>query len=219
MEPYFISGSYTDQTGTLNSNALQRANSRANFVTRPRDDLSISFSGGYVSDTVSRRTTTTPSASRRKGCSGTARPSSITGGTTTRNRQQFSNAIRTFQGIQKITPALNATYTPLKWLSFLATGGMDLTTESNVQSLAPNILNALGNPYNIGFAQRNQLQNEDYTIALTGTATVPITHDLQSKTSIGGTWRRELLSGNYAYGAGLLLGTSTAGTGPPRHRP
>jgi TonB-dependent SusC/RagA subfamily outer membrane receptor len=206
---YFLSGTYTDQTGTLLNNALQRVNARGNFVIRPRDDLSINFSGGWEwSNTTLPQNDNNILGVTSEGLLGYGTPAVQDGWYQAAFSPPVSNNIHTSQGIQRITPALNATYTPLKWLSFLATGGMDLTTETDEQYLAPNIL-FFGTQYPIGIAGRNQLQQEDYTLALTGTATVPITSTLKSSTSIGGTWRRELLTGNYAFGAGLLSGTSS----------
>jgi TonB-dependent starch-binding outer membrane protein SusC len=209
VHSYFLSGTYNDQTGTLLNNALQRVNSRGNFVIRPRDDLSISFSGGWEwSNTTLPQNDNNLLGVTSEGLLGYGSPAIENGWYYEPVSPPFSNAIQTSQGIQRITPALNATYTPLKWLSFLATGGMDLTSETDEQYLQPNIL-YFGTQYPIGIAGRDQLQQEDYTLALTGTATVPITHDLQSATSLGATWRRELLTGNFAFGAGLLSGTSS----------
>jgi TonB-dependent SusC/RagA subfamily outer membrane receptor len=211
LSNYFISGNYLNQTGTYTSNAWIKENARANFTARPTKDFTVSASIGYIASNVEIPQNDNNSlgilgqALLGTGASGPDFNYGYFGPVT----PEATANLTTFQDIQRWTPGVNASYQPLSWLSFNGTAGMDLSNEAQTSNLPPGILDAYGSPYSIGFHQRNQLEQEDYTLLASTTARFNITQDITSATTVGGSWRRELFTGNYAYGAGQPTGANS----------
>jgi TonB-dependent SusC/RagA subfamily outer membrane receptor len=210
VNQYFISGDYQLENGTDNVNQLQKTNARANFTTRPRQDLSLSFSGGYIaSNTRFPQNDNNSLGVMGEALLGTP-PGTVAnnygwfGGTI--NPYVISN-IRTFEDIQRWTPSLNASYQPLSWLTATATGGFDIVNQDDNDGVAPNVVPPGNGNLTSGFRNRNQLETETYTINTNVSAVAHLPADITSTSTVGGSWRRNLETGTYTIGFGLTGGS------------
>jgi TonB-dependent SusC/RagA subfamily outer membrane receptor len=210
VNQYFVAGDYQLEDGTDNVNQLQKTNARANFTTRPRQDLSISFSGGYIAS----NTRFPQNDNNSLGVMGEALLGSPPG-IAANNYGWFGGTInpavishlRTFQDIQRWTPSLNASYQPLSWLTATVTGGFDIVNQDDNDGVQPNIVPPGNGNLTSGFRNRNQLETETYTINSNLTAVAHLPADITSTSTVGGSWRRNLLTGTYTIGFGLSGGS------------
>ncbi|HXB25048.1 MAG TPA: SusC/RagA family TonB-linked outer membrane protein [Gemmatimonadaceae bacterium] len=210
VNQYFVSGDYQLENGTDIGNQLQKTNARANFSTRPRSDLSISMSAGYVASNTRLPQNDNDILGNLSegllgnGLSGPANNFGYFGGNL---NPAVMSAIRTFEDIQRFTPSVTASYTPVSWLSANLTGGFDLVNSDQEDGEQPNIV-PFGNDI-LGTRTRDRLEDETYTLNanVNGTANLPM--DIRSTTTVGGSWRRTLETGTFAQGAGLTAGSSS----------
>jgi TonB-dependent SusC/RagA subfamily outer membrane receptor len=203
-------GSDQLENGTDNVNQLQKTNARANFTTRPRQDLSLSFSGGYIAS----NTRFPQNDNNSLGVMGEALLGSPPG-TAANNFGWFGGTInpavisniRTFEDIQRWTPSLNASYQPLSWLTATATGGFDIVNQDDNDGVEPNRVPPGNGNLTSGFRNRNQLETETYTINTNVSAVAHLPADITSTSTVGGSWRRNLETGTYTIGFGLSGGS------------
>jgi TonB-dependent starch-binding outer membrane protein SusC len=207
---YFVSGDYQLENGTDQVNQLQKTNGRANFTTRPRQDLSISFSGGYIASNTrfpqnDNNTLGRMGEALLGGPPGTPDNNfGFFGGTI---NPSVINGIRTFQDIQRWTPSLTASYQPLSWLSANLTGGFDIVNQDDNDGVPPNVVPLGNGNLTSGFRNRNQLETETYTINSNVSAVAHLPADITSTSTVGGSWGRNLLTGTYTIGFGLAGGS------------
>jgi len=208
VNSYFISGNYQRTDGTLNTNMLEKTNSRANYSARPTDDLSLNFSSGYVYSN-------TRFPQNDNNVLGVISEELLSPGTPANGNDGYFGAvnptqtlhIHTFQEIQRFMPALNIAYDPLKWLDVIATGGFDISSQNDNQWVDPNSVQF--GSYPLGSANDNRLQTQSYTLSTVATAHFDLPAKFTTSTSIGATWRRTLTDGNFGFGYGLVAGTSS----------
>jgi TonB-linked SusC/RagA family outer membrane protein len=208
INQYFLSGDYRNETGTDKVNALIKTNGRGNFTTRPRQDLSLSVSTGYVSsNTRLPQNDNDILGVLSEGLLGGVNPKANGGFFTGTLNPAVTANIRTFQDIQRFTPSLQANYQPLSWLTANATTGFDLVNQDDQDGEAPNLV-----PFaNLitGTRTRNRLETETYTVNVNTSATAHLPADIRSTTTVGGSWRRVLSTGTFGTGAGLTTGANS----------
>ncbi|HTD59742.1 MAG TPA: TonB-dependent receptor, partial [Gemmatimonadaceae bacterium] len=210
VNTFYVSGDYQLENGTNSANQLQKTNGRANFSTRPRSDLSLSFSGGYVaSNTRLPQNDNDVLGDLSTGFlgSGLAGNASNNFGYFGATNPQTSEQITSFADIQRWTPSVTAAYNPLSWLSANATGGFDIVNADDQQSVQPNVVNFANDP--LGFKIRDRIETETYTINSNVVATAHLPQDITATSTVGGSWRRNLITGNYASGFGLTGGANS----------
>jgi TonB-dependent starch-binding outer membrane protein SusC len=209
VNTYFVSGDYQLENGTNVSNQLQQTNSRANFTTRPRSDLTLSFSGGYVASNTRLPQNDNDILGDLStgllggGIGGVAHNYGYLGAT----NPSTSDQIQTFSDIQRWTPSLNIAYQPLSWLSANTTGGFDIVDQDDQQGVQPNVVKFANDP--LGFRVRDRLETETYTINSNVSANAQLPFGIVSTSTVGGSWRRNLFTGNYADGFGLTGGANS----------
>lgn len=209
VNTYYVSGDYQLENGTDQANQVQKTNARANFTTRPRSDLSLSASTGYLASNTQLPQNDNDvlgdlsTGLLGSGLSGAANNYGYYGGV----YPALSDQLRSFSDIQRFTPSLTANYQPLSWLSANATGGFDLVNQDDQQTVQPNVVPFAFLP--LGFRSRNRLEFENYTINSNLSATAQLPADIASTTTMGGSWRRNLFTGNYAAGYGLTGGSNS----------
>ncbi len=210
VNQYFISGDYQLENGTDIGNQLQKTNARANFSTRPRSDLSISMSAGYVaSNTRLPQNDNDILGNLSEGLlgSGLSGPANNFGYFGGNLNPAVMSAIRTFEDIQRFTPSVTASYNPLSWLSANVTGGFDIVNSDQQDGEQPNIV-PFGNLI-LGTRTRDRLEDETYTLNANVNGTANLPQDIRSTTTVGGSWRRTLETGTFSQGAGLTAGSSS----------
>ncbi len=113
--------------------------------------------------------------------------------------------LHTFSDIQRWTPSLQANYQPLHWLTANVTAGFDIVNQDDQDGAPPNTVDFASDV--LGFRVRDRIETETYTINENTNAVARLPFDITSTSTVGGSWRRTLFTGNFAQGFGLTSGS------------
>ena len=112
------------------------------------------------------------------------------------------------QGTERFTGALTGRWRPSEWLTTRATFGYDVVNRNDVQFFPTGqVADYLDN--RAGALTDNRFQISQTTVDLGATARFRLSPTLGSKTSVGGQFFRDLASGTFASGRGLIAGSET----------
>jgi TonB-linked SusC/RagA family outer membrane protein len=213
---FYLAGDIENEDGIYQTNDIQRRNLRTNLNARLLPTLQTTASIGYLSSVGQLPQNDNNNLGMvSNGLLGQARfvdrPNDTRGGYITSARDSLF-FLRTNQDVERFTGGLNATYTPISWLSVIGQGGYDVLNRNDNQIFPANIINNNANNRQ-GSRTRNQTQIFNYTANLSGVAKFDLRPDLQSTTTLGGQYLREDLLQVTGFGAILLPGAaSLAGT-------
>ena len=112
------------------------------------------------------------------------------------------------QGAERFTGALTGKWRPAGWLSTRATFGYDVVNRKDFKFF-PTGQVADFTDNRPGVSIDNRFQISQTTVDLGGTARFQLSPAVGSKTSVGGQFFRDLVSGTFASGRGLAAGSST----------
>ncbi|HEX2722471.1 MAG TPA: SusC/RagA family TonB-linked outer membrane protein [Gemmatimonadaceae bacterium] len=242
---YFLSGEWEDETGVyrvplfdierLNStvgsipeeqlrpNALQRVNTRANLNVTLSEKADIAISTGFVAST--QRLPQTDNNT-------TGLFSSAYGGPGYRDNGNGSlgfplNGYRVFtpgdmfqdvvkQEINRFIGSMSPQWRPLSWLSARGNFGIDYTNRVDSEICIRGNCSDFGTSRE-GFRINNRTNFFQYTVDANGTATFNPTPTLNSKTTVGLQYFRNIFSRNGASGTNLPRGAVTVTAGAVRN--
>jgi TonB-dependent starch-binding outer membrane protein SusC len=224
---YFLSGDLNKQVGVVSSNSDRTASGRANLNMQLRSDLSVGLTTNYID----RRTTlpyndnniygAVPNGVLGKAvdCSRStpALYSSICKGDTL-SRGFYSVPPSTFyyrnneQLVKRFVGGLSATWQPLGWLTAIGQAGLDVNNLLENQLTPANVVTYVNQTLIDGFRGQDRLQNLDYSLNGSATATRLLGATLKSQTTIGGQYIDEQQHFTLASGRNLVPGTGSLGT-------
>ncbi len=202
---YYIAGNHENSTGVDWDNDLTKYGGRANVTVSAMENLEI---GGNIGYTTGR----TNLAWEAGGGGATwttffARPDRL--GTVRRGfwsftPEMYTDVLDVWQDLQRTTLSFNLEHRPFDFLSHRLNVGRDYTRTKDVELVYHDERYLdLWSFLDRGYKQMWD-RSTDYTTAdYSATATLPVTPDVQSSTSVGGQYYRRYEEYVYAYGEGF----------------
>ena len=220
---FFVSGQYEDETGIVQMNTQEKSNVRANLDARlaPTVDLSVSF--GYAQNQLALNNNDNSIFSPIiNGLLG--QPFYVPAIEGDEINDPVNNAnygfgfnmaqlgfLPTFGDVDRSTTSANVRWRPTSWLTFNATGGLDLTSGHQQETLQPDRL-PIAASYAAGYRASERYTNYLYTAQASGVGTFSLMPNLLATTTVGGSYNRDNEEGTYCYGSALVPGTASCGT-------
>jgi TonB-linked SusC/RagA family outer membrane protein len=188
---YFVSGGYETEEGVVLSNRLRRFNGRANLTVAITDRLDVATNFGYVAGkTFINRDAQGPLAGAfvpRLNLIDTPNRGFLGG-----PPEAFYEAYTDFSDVDRVTGGFQMNHRPTSWFTHRLNVGTDIVNEDNqsfVPRLRPEIAGFFGGTA-LGFKQVDRRNVRNYTADYGATATVGLTEQLGSRSSIGGQFYR-----------------------------
>lgn len=216
---YFLSGDIEDEQGVIAYNELNKASVRANLNAEITEDLRVQLSSGYIDSDLSINSNDNSVFSPL--LNGYVGRAFFNADTTTgifgQNYRAFSpGELSEFvpsEDINRLTLGGQANYTPLPWLSLAANTGLDFTNRFYQLTLQPGrSLGAIAPGfYGIGFRDVERTNRYLWTANASGEGFFELTDQLTSRTTVGGSFQRDLYRTVFAEGAGIVEGTEDVG--------
>jgi len=187
-------------------NALQKLALRANLGANVASNATVTGTIGYI--TSNTRFVENDNSFL-----------SITGsGEASFNPQEFNRgwflipaelfAEQSTQDVERFTGGLTSNWQTLPWLTTRATVGYDIVNRADVQFFPTGrVADFLDNLDGVRVVNRFQISQT--SVDLGATARFALSPTINSKTSVGGQWFRDLSRGSFATGRGLPAGSST----------
>ncbi len=227
---YFISSDGETEHGVFTTSRLTRRNFRANVDATPVSGLNLGVSAGYLQSSlqlpqgdnnilglVSNGLLGGPIlCSVATKCISYIAAGAVTGidstsaGYYTGLLPSQLNQIQTYQNVNRFTTAFNGNYTPVgaSWLTLTTTAGADLNDRSDQQLYPQGVINTSVNAL-LGNRTRNEFTIGTYTLNASAVGRAQPLSGVAATTTVGVQYQRDNASGNYAFGVGLLPGTSS----------
>ena len=225
---YYLSGEFEGENGVLglsdedrqialerygelsdaleNPNRLSKVHLRANVSATPLENLSVNVSTGFItSDLRLPQADNNFYALIGNALLGSADPESAQPYIPYGPVEVF--AIDSQQEIRRFIGSVGANYQPASWLTARATLGLDVNNRFEHQFIPIDAI-TLDPP---GFRAANRLQVETFTGDVGATAQFDLNQALNSRTSVGVQFFRDLFRATYASGESLVPGTGSLG--------
>lgn len=197
-----------------NPGRLQKATARANLDIALSDRLDVSVSSGYISQDLrlprSDDSGTAGIAANVYGGPGykynlNAAGDTLYGWREFTPRQVYQTVTR--QAIERLINSVNADWRPEPWLAFRGNFGLDLINRVDTQVCR--FGDCALTTDRLGFKEDNRTNFYTYTLDVGGTATRRVSDAVESQTSVGVQYYRNIFDANYAYGSTLPPGAQT----------
>lgn len=199
----------TDERGTLpgnliRPNRLERVSVRANIGARPSETINLDAAVGYVSSGQLLPQNDNNSLGMI--------PSAFLGGSTAETGWGFFTpeqvfAIATESNVNRFTGSVTGTWTPLTWLTTLASGGVDFTSQFDNQFFPTGEVPA-GTLID-GTRVSNRIQRFQWTGRVNATASVHLTSAITSRSTAGFDFFKNRLEQTTANGNRLPAGVNS----------
>lgn len=203
---YYTSGEWEREEGVVPANDLERVNLRANLGMRPRDDLNLSLSTGYVSSDLALP----QNDNNTFGYHGNALLGSASEDGWFALTPEEITDIAVLQEIERFTGSATADYDPLAWLNARLSGGLDVTNREDVNFFPVGAIPLFG--LETGFRIVDRFQALNYTLDAASTASVDLSDAIRSETSVGLQFFQETTTGTSTTGEDLAAGSSSLAT-------
>ena len=215
---YFVAGDKQRSDGVLRPNLFDQASARANFNAKLSSTAQLAVNTSYTTNTTNRVSNDNSIFSPLiNALLGTAQyiPGMESGDSSTAgNRYGSYFGYNTYdqrkvvadQSVDRFVIGSNINYTPLAWLRINGNAGLDLFTRYDQQTINPNEL-PLAQSYILGFHQGQRANSHNWTSNASATGTFSLRPDLQSTTTLGAAFQRQLFESEYCYGVGIPSGT------------
>lgn len=228
---YFISGEYQREDGIIDSreslelpgeefdyNSEKKWAVRTNLDAGLAEDLDASLSVGYVSRDVNflsnDNSIFSPLLNGLIGMAGFVPGDDPNGGPNkqnfgfVRNLTDLGEASLSSQGVDRFTASVNSSYRPLEWLSAQGTFGVDIASTFEQINIQPG-LDGLAADWVDGFRDATRSSRYNWTGNASLTGSFLLTDDIESVSTAGGSYQKEVLDGINCFGAGLVLGLAS----------
>ena len=228
---YFISGEYEREDGIMravesdllpgeefNFNGEKKWSVRTNLDAALAEDADASLSVGYVARDVNflnnDNSIFSPLLNGLIGMAGFVPGDDPNGGPNkqnfgfVRNLEDLGEASLSDQSVDRFTSSINASYRPLDWLSAQGTFGVDIASAFEQVNIQPGLDN-LAADWVDGFRDATRSQRYNWTGNASLTGSFLLTDDIESVTTGGGSFQKEVLDGINCFGAGLVLGLAS----------
>jgi TonB-dependent starch-binding outer membrane protein SusC len=214
---YFLSGDLEKENGVYESNWLDKVNARANVRAAVLDNLTLNFGAGYTSSDFSQPGNDNSLLSPiLNGMFGRALFDHADTAAAYYLFEPEVTAEQFFatQKIDRFVGSLNGNWQPVSWLSVNATGGLDLFSLRDGQTLLPNVAPIAATWVN-GWAEESRATNYNWTANAAGVATFPLSASINSTSTLGVDYNHQRQGATrakgfeLAQGSGSLDGTAT----------
>ena len=200
-------------------NHMDRITTRGNFNIALTPKANVAINAGYTSQDTRLPTSddsgTDGVAGNTYGGPGFKYNLTSTGDTLFGYRQFTPRDVYqqvTDQGISRLITSANANYQPLSWLSMRGDFGLDYINRLDTQICrfgeCPN-----NGDNRLGYKRDNRTNFYTYTTNGSATATRQVTDEVQSNTTVGVQFTRNIFDANYARGNQLSPGATTVTSG------
>jgi TonB-linked SusC/RagA family outer membrane protein len=215
---YYFGGSFDRQQGVLDPSKDKRAQGRLNATIQLRDNWNVQVGTSYMADHLRLpQNDNNILGVVSSGILGNATDDSIPGqacpppgcahGYLNGQIPQAVYAIDTRQDVQRFQNSITTNYQPLSWLKATATTGLDYDNRYDNEFIPPNTVffgslpdgQRSSNPYSI----------YKYSALGSATATWAARSDINTTTTVGSAFNKDLVQGTRAFGAKILGGTSS----------
>ena len=222
---YFVSGEFLDQVGVekrfAEINTQERTTVRANLSAAVNDKLDINVNTSYTKNNLRLPNNDNTSFGNMSALLGsdTFRPADpddpFDPVTNRRNYFAFSPAILgndiIKQNVDRLGLSSTANYRGTDWLSFNVTGGLDLASFHDNETVQPNKIPTTQDTRD-GNRQSTRNSNSIWTLNGSTVATRDVNDWIVSKTTVGGSYYNQKNLSTTCSGVGLLQGTASCGT-------
>jgi TonB-linked SusC/RagA family outer membrane protein len=225
---YYLSGTLEDETGPLSLPQtdretletlgfpvtdeverpfqLERRSLRLNVSSQLTNKALLELRTGYVDSHFAY----TPNDNAVWGVMGNA----LFGGTSSENPWLGLSSGQIFslgyaQDVNRFTLGSTLTVDPIEWLTLRGTAGFDFTNRSDEESVPRAI--GVQAPWHLGFKESDRSNTSQYTVDIVASATFEVSPGVESKTSVGGQYFRNLYTGTFAAGFDIPSGAASIG--------
>jgi TonB-dependent SusC/RagA subfamily outer membrane receptor len=200
---YFAAANWERNEGVEPSNLQKRGGGRLNLSILPSDNITIDANMGYVTGrtdlgaeagyggrmwTTVLADPTTASTDRRGFYSGLP--------------EEYDVLYNIWQDMNRFTGSVRAEHRPFSWFTHRLSAGLDRTREQNVEFTprVDSLRNSVFGDEALGFKAVTDRQTDFKTVDYAATATLDVTPQLRSQTSVGGQYYRNGTGYVFAYG-------------------
>ena len=201
-----------------NPNALTRITGRANLNMTLADNLDVAVTAGYITQDLrlprSDDSGTAGIAANVLGGPGFKYNLNPAGDTLYGWREFTPRDVyqaETQQGIERLITSVNSNWRPLEWLSTRGNFGVDFIGRKDTQLCR--FANCTGNTDRLGFKIDNRSYFFAYTFDAAATGTYAFSDAIESQTTLGLQYYRNVFNRNGAQGSQLPPGATTVGSG------
>ncbi|MBW3554465.1 MAG: SusC/RagA family TonB-linked outer membrane protein [Gemmatimonadetes bacterium] len=222
---FFVSGQYEDEQGIVYFNTQDKLNFRGNLDARISEKADVSVSFGYTDANLALNPNDnhifSPLLNGVLGYPnfieadpddpefGDPNPSNYGFGV---NLDQIS-VLPTRQDVDRYVTSVTTRYRPTTWLTLNATGGLDLASLHDYETLQPEgPLGWLTTSWQNGFRDSERGTDALYTVQGSAIGTFEVTPDLLSTTTVGTSYNLDHHEDTSCYGSSLVPGTASCGT-------
>lgn len=204
---FFTSGQYEFSQGVYGEeNELDDVSMRGNFGGQLSEDINLNVNTGYES----RNVVLPQNDNNTLG----VLPQALLGGPSedgwfALTPEQIAE-IDTRQEAEQFTGSANLDWTPTDWMTVHATGGMDIGNNKD-QQLFPVGAIPFGRDI-LGLRVSNSILHQNYTAEGFVRSNLPVSDEIQSRTTLGTQYFVEMQRGVYATGEEIVPGTNSVAT-------
>jgi TonB-linked SusC/RagA family outer membrane protein len=215
---FFLSADKQREDGVLRPNTFDQTSARANFNARLGTNANAGIHTSYITNSTNRISSDNSIFSPLiNGLLGTAQyipgmESDTVSSAGNRYGSYFGyntadqRKVQADQAVDRFVIGGTLNYTPLSWLRLNGNAGLDYFSRYDRQTINPNEL-PLAQSYILGFHQGQRSNSHNWTSNASATGTYSLTPSLQSTTTFGGAYQRQLVESAYCYGVGIPSGT------------
>ncbi len=220
---FFVSGAFQRERGVFQSNDLRKTNLRLNVTNQVSRLMDITANVGYVSSLVYLpQNDNNDQGIVASGLLGfpwdTAAP---TGNPTDPQAPLLQQGYRFLtpgqavqisvaQRVERFTGGLNINFRPASFLTMIGTAGYDLTNQGDNQLTPPGVIPLDQNRLD-GNANANRAQLFSYTASFSTKASLRLTPEINSNTTVGVQYYKNVFQQVQAAGRKVVAGTSGLG--------
>jgi TonB-dependent starch-binding outer membrane protein SusC len=190
----------------IRPNALEKLSLRANLTGNVSKNANVSAELGYVSSNTRFVQNDNSFLTITGSAEASGQVPEIDRGWFFIPAQLFAEQAK--QGAERFTGALTGNWRPAGWLTTRATFGYDIVNRDDTDFFPTGQVADFTDNL-AGVMIDNRFQISQTTVDLGGTARFQLSPAVGSRTSVGGQFFRDLLSGTFASGRGLAAGSST----------
>nr|NIU79486.1 SusC/RagA family TonB-linked outer membrane protein [Gammaproteobacteria bacterium] len=220
---FFVSGQFEDEHGVIEMNSQDKANFRGNLDAELSETADLSVSFGYTDSNLALNNNDnsifSPIINGLLGYPAFIPAAPESEWSVNPNNYGFGfnmeqlNFLPTVGEVDRYIASTNLRWRPTSWLTFNATGGLDLTSTHQEETLQPaSPLGWLHYTYENGYRVSQRSTDYLYTATGSGVATFELTDDLVSTTTLGSQYTLDNAENTYCYGSSLVPGTASCGT-------
>jgi TonB-linked SusC/RagA family outer membrane protein len=215
---YYLGVDNASEHGIVRFNTLNKLGLRANLNTQLMSNMDFAVSSQYTRSKLGLNSNDnsvfSPLINGLVGSPFFSAPDPTTGRVSSLNYRAFSMSdlqhYVTHQNVDRMTIGGIGNYRPFTWLSGNVNLGLDYINRFDFRTLQPGRL-PIAQSFTIGSRESDRSNNYLYTGTGSATASFDPLRSLSSRTTVGGSYNRNLLQGTRGTGNGIVEGTQNLG--------